>query len=512
MLTRTATVMLNTATNFFRFGLLIVIFFLLTPFIINSIGKEEFGLWSLVFSILGVFGLLDMGFGTGVVKWVSESKASGDFQKRNEILSTVLMIYLVLSVIGIGLVTGMSFFFNTLFSIPLSQHEKATGIFWILAARMLVLYLPLSIFRGILFGEQKIYILNFVQSAFSLIYAGMVFFFLEMDYGIVALAWINLAVMLGEHLTYIVFSQKFCFQLKLSLKLADYKLFKEAASFSFFSFIVQASALILLRADTILIKFFMPLSAVAVYAIALKVTEYIHLVIKQFTNVLMPVVAELKDEGNNEKIRFLMLNASKFAMAPAVMILVMILLYADESIIFWVGESFSAASDILRVLVIAIVLAVPQLSAATVLTMTGNHKYFAYASAIGIPLNIGLSIVLISELGLVGVALGTLLTVLVIDLFVIIKKAYLLYQIKYSALFTRVFLPSFIPGIMQFAVALLLKTFFPPTNLFYLIFVNIPGVIIYGIVFWLFSIEPSERKLLKEKLIKFNKTSPNQGK
>ena len=80
--TRKTTILLNTLTNYLRFGITAVVFFLLTPYIIDRIGTEDFGLWSLVFSILGLFGLMDFGFTTGAVKYVAECKGSGDDERR----------------------------------------------------------------------------------------------------------------------------------------------------------------------------------------------------------------------------------------------------------------------------------------------------------------------------------------------------------------------------------------------------------------------------------------------
>ena len=60
---RTAQVVLNTASNYARFALNVLIWLVLTPYMINKLGKEAFGLWSLIFSVVGFLGLMDMGFG-----------------------------------------------------------------------------------------------------------------------------------------------------------------------------------------------------------------------------------------------------------------------------------------------------------------------------------------------------------------------------------------------------------------------------------------------------------------
>src|SRR5205807_2011944 len=96
------------------------------------------------------FELLDLGFGTGTVKYVAECKGGNDADRRNRMLSTISIVYLLLTLIaaaGIGL---LALFFNQLFAIPAAQQDKAILLLWILGARVVIFSLPLGLFRGIL--------------------------------------------------------------------------------------------------------------------------------------------------------------------------------------------------------------------------------------------------------------------------------------------------------------------------------------------------------------------------
>ena len=58
---------LNIASSYFRFLTGIAAVVLLTPFIIDSVGVERFGLWSLCLASAGALALLDMGLSTATV-------------------------------------------------------------------------------------------------------------------------------------------------------------------------------------------------------------------------------------------------------------------------------------------------------------------------------------------------------------------------------------------------------------------------------------------------------------
>ncbi len=500
MNTRTAQVVLNTITSYIRFAVSLLVWFFLTPFIINTVGRNDFGLWSLTFSVIGFFGLLDFGFGTGVVKYVAECKGAKNVERRNRILSTLAIVYLTISLIACTSVGALSFFYNHLFSIPDGEHEKAYALLWILAGRSIFLGLPLSLFRGILFGEQKIYLINLIQGVAIVVYALTSWIVLEKGMGIIALAWINFGAMLLEHLGYIYFSYKEVSGLRISFSLAEKKLFREVASFSIYSFIVNVSNLILLKTDPIIIKFFMPLSSVAIYALALKIAENALLLIKQFVNVLTPLIADFKGSGDEQKIRFILINCTKFALAPAVMIAVGGSVFAREGLYFWVGPEFVMGAPVLIVLMIAFTMSVPQLIASNVLTMTGHHKITARVSAMSILINIVCSILLIMPLGFIGVALGTLIATLIIDIFYILKIVFKEYQINYLDYIYRAVLTAVAPGVLQLVLTYGMKIWFPPENLAMIAFELLPGVLLYSSIFFLFFVEPSEKRLLREKL------------
>ncbi|MGB7552037.1 MAG: hypothetical protein WBM15_10825, partial [Chromatiaceae bacterium] len=55
---------LNIASNYLRVIVGIAVMFFLIPFTVGHLGLDLFGLWSLVFAVVGLFGLLDLGFAT----------------------------------------------------------------------------------------------------------------------------------------------------------------------------------------------------------------------------------------------------------------------------------------------------------------------------------------------------------------------------------------------------------------------------------------------------------------
>jgi O-antigen/teichoic acid export membrane protein len=499
-LNRTAQFTLNTAANYGRMLVSIATVAVLTPFIISRIGRDDFGLWSLVISALGFLGLLDLGMGTGVIKYVAQSKASRNIDRRNRILSTLGAVYLAIVAASFAAIAVLSIFFNQIFAIPAAQQQKTATLLWILAVRFVLLAIPLSLFRNALYGEQKVYLINSIQGVATIVYAAGTWVALERGFGLLALAWMNLGAMLLEYVGYMWFAYATIEDLRISPALFDKRLLKEAASFSSAQFLINIAALVLLRTDPLVVKAFLPLSAVAIYAVALKIAENAYLLAKQFTNLLGPLAAELRENAEETKIRFVFVNCTKFAMAPGVMLAVAMYVLGRETLTFWVGQDFAAGGVVLMVLLTSMALDMPGLTSSAVLSMTGHHRITAWAAVVEVVLNVALSVALVRPLGLVGIAVGTLASTVLVDM-VMTYRACQLHGVTYVSYLFRALAPALVPAVPQFGLTWAMKHWSPPDNLISTIMLTIPGAILYMLLFWFLSIERSEKDLLVSKIL-----------
>ena len=85
-----------------------VIAIIITPIILSLVGKEEYGLYSLVYSMMAYFSVLDFGFGNAMIRYVSKNKAENKDDKN--INSLFLIIYCIIAVITLAV--GAVAYFN----------------------------------------------------------------------------------------------------------------------------------------------------------------------------------------------------------------------------------------------------------------------------------------------------------------------------------------------------------------------------------------------------------------
>ncbi|MGA2984377.1 MAG: hypothetical protein ABSG32_11195 [Terriglobia bacterium] len=66
---------------------------LLSPYILHRLGDEAFGVWVLVFSLTGYYGLLDIGIRQSVIRYVAKFAATQDDEQLSRFTNTCLFTY-----------------------------------------------------------------------------------------------------------------------------------------------------------------------------------------------------------------------------------------------------------------------------------------------------------------------------------------------------------------------------------------------------------------------------------
>src|SRR5258707_4935185 len=83
----------NVSSNWVALATNVLVGIFLSPFILHRLGDAAFGIWVLIFSITGYYGLFDLGIRSSVVRYVSKAKASGDLNYASNVISTSLFSY-----------------------------------------------------------------------------------------------------------------------------------------------------------------------------------------------------------------------------------------------------------------------------------------------------------------------------------------------------------------------------------------------------------------------------------
>ncbi len=485
----------DTVTSWIRFFVSASVAFVLTPLMIRELGVVDYGLWTLVFSVLGFLEMIDFGFYNAVIKYVSKCGALKDAEKINEILSTLFFTFVLLALVGMTIVGILALFFNQALGIPPELQNKSLGVLGILGARSLLFGLPLSLFRGVLFGERKITLSNFIGSVSILLYWLIATWVLKSGGGVISLAVVNLLQLVVEHVIYLFCSFYFLENLKISWSVVNFGFIKEAASFSIMQFLGNTSSLLTMRAAPIIIQLFLTLPFVTLYSLPLKVVSYLYIFIKHFTNVLGPLTARLHAQGKKEEIRELFLHSLKAIFAIGAGIVVGGSIFARDFLVLWVGKEFEDASIVFILLLVSLGVNLLQILCCQILSMAERHKelipVFIWSSLI----NVILSVVLIIPFGINGVAFANLLSAIV-GAWLSWRPLHEDYKVGIRDVLHWGLLPVLLPTFILVLAAGLLKGNFEITGFFTLAWMSALLGILFLFVYWKYSLKSAEKNMI----------------
>ena len=454
---------INIISSYARFLMGMLVVLMLTPFTLEMVGIDDFGLWSLCLAVSGLLALLDMGFSTATVKYVAECKGSDKPQARNEAVSTLFLLYATLGIMCLVIViAGIPYAIN-IFDLDTTQAEKFSTVMMISGAALAVA-LPVGVFRSLLIGSGRYDIVNIVEIVGVLLNAGLVVLLLTSQLGVTGLAIANACVLVGVPLLLAPLAYRFISDLKLGIKHVRASRLGELLPLSFYFMLANIAMLVILRSDSLIIKGFLSLSAVAAFAIAARIAEYAYLLNKQLSNALMPLVSQSNGSGDAQTVKLILLDGTRHLAAIAALITGLLFFHAESLIVLWVGEQMIDAVLPLQVLITAVFFSTLQLNAANVLGMSGGHRGVAWTMLGSASLNIVLSITLIPMFGLAGAAIATLISALAIELGIILPRACRQQEVPVGKV-VRNIIPAIACAVPMILLAKFLYTHYPAENL-----------------------------------------------
>ena len=498
---RARDILLNTLTSYLRDAVDILSFIVLVPFLIKTLGTESFGLWSLLWSFISLFSLIDMGVGSSVVKYVGEAKGKGNINRQQQVISTIFWIYLGLGTVLMIAVLPCLLFFNEVFDIPLQQQGSAKTVLLILGVRS-ALGVPLDLFRGLLISFQRYRVANMYRMIATIAYFGSVLIILPDISKLWVLALLNLLMGVVPRVVMMIHAKVSLPGITLHPRYFQRSIVKEIFSFSIYFMIIRVSGLIYTRVDALIIKAYLPLEMVAIYAIAMRLSDTGERFCAQLNRVLTPVVAELQGADDQEKIKEVWYQGAKLTIAMATPLLLGLALLGEPLVRAWTGEEFISAVPVLYWLTSAAMVGIIHGNTHNILSMGGEQRYLAFALLASQVLNVILSILLITPLGIIGVGMATLCSTLPVEVLLIQRKACKMYQSTLWGFYKRTVFPMIPSALIMVGALTIIQSWWKIDTMVEVAGGEFIAIGLFGLSYWWIGFNSNERRYFMDKGLK----------
>lgn len=449
----------NVFSNWTGYAVNVIIALLLSPFILHNLGDIYYGIWTIIVTLTGYYGLLDLGIRGGVSQYITRYYAKNELNRVNHTINTALLLLSIFGIICIILTLLISKYFDNIFEIGEVTNDSLPIIrlCFIIMGLNIAFSLPFAVFSAILISIQRFDISNFIGIITRILSALFIIFVLKEGYGLIGLSIVTTAINILSWILTIIFSFRCVKSLKINFLLLNKISFYEVMDYSLFIFIYRLGEVVVSYSDILIIGYFLGPVAVTYYTIARTLVNYSRNLSQGMTIVLTPVAITIDAQNDLNRLRVLLTRATNFASFLAFPIFVIFIIWGKEFIGLWMGQkyisgiSFTSSATILVFLSIANLVTMIQHATLQIAFGIRKHKFLALLSTFEAVSTTILSIALIKYLGILGVAIGISLPILITR--TIVLPIYIVYFLEMS------FLKYLINSLLKPIICLVLMVF-----------------------------------------------------
>lgn len=435
-------VLRNIFSTWMGYLVTVVVGFLLSPFVVHHLGNTGYGVWTLIVSLTGYFGMLDLGLRQSVGRFVARYVALKDEENVNRTISTAVAMLAGGGLLALAAVAAMNVSFGV-FKVD-HQLEAAARTALVIVGINISIALPMSVFNAVLFSLERFDILNGVSIVSALTRASLVVAFLNSGYGVVALAVITMIGGLAEYSAMAVCAKRLYRPLKISWQAVHFGRCKELFGFGIYRFIWIIANQLIFYTDSVVIGVFLNAAAITYYAIAGSLINYGRNIVALTSDTLYPAAARLDAKKDMAGLRELEILGTTMALLVGLPICLGFLFLGKQFIALWMGKAYVSSAAILIILTIPQITSMSQYTSAIILVGMAKHKMLAYI-ALGEGLaNLILSVLLVRKIGIIGVAWGTVIPHAISTAVVVPLYTLSILKMRWSTYLTRAFIRPFI--------------------------------------------------------------------
>lgn len=406
----------NTVSNYLRTVLRLASGLVLFRLTFQQLPAEQFGFYSLLWSLFGYTILLDFGLGFTAQKAVAEKTATGRIDELNELVATIFWAFAAIGGLLLAAFVAGRPYFLAWTKVSPDNLAPFSSAYLVFAAGLAGAF-PLGIFPEMLRGLQRIDLANGIAIGATLVNLVLLGWALLAHWPFAVIVLISVATTVAPSaLAWLVVRARIP-GLSLHPRHCRLRAIRGVLAFSLVAYLITFTHLIMSRTDQAVISFTLGVGFVALYQAGYKVSEMFGMFCVQMQDALTPAAARLNIQGDASGLRDLLLRSTQFTvlltiplyglsaayLAPLIRLLTGLPALDDAT--YWVGQALLLATFSSLV---------TNSCSKRILMMCGWEKKLLSLSLADAGANLALSLVLVYRLGVLGVAIGTLIPTVLI--------------------------------------------------------------------------------------------------
>lgn len=385
-----------------------------TPYMLRCLGQNDYGVYSLVASVITYLTILDFGFGNAVVRYTAQFRARGETRKQWEMFGMFVIVYLVIGLIAF--LGGLGLYFNveTLFDRTMTVDDLAQArTMMLLLTVNLAFTFPMSIFGSIISAYENFVFSRVVNILRILLSTAVMIAVLAMGYKAVSLVVVQTVFNLATLVANWVFC-RYRLKIKIIFGKFDWKFMKEIAIYSFWIFLNAIMDKIYWGTGQFVLGSMVGTVAVAIFSVAILLQHMYMQFSVSISSVLLPRVTAMVTHNNDHwAISDVFIRTGRIQNLIMSFILSAYIIFGQSFVDLWAGRDYAQSYEVTLLFFIALFIPLIQNTGIVILQARNQMKFrsllylvISIASLIG-------QIILARHYGVMGCAWSITIALLV---------------------------------------------------------------------------------------------------
>jgi len=471
---------------------------LYTPYMLRMMGQSEYGLYSLVASVIAYLTVLDLGFGNAIVRYTAKFRAEKKTEEQYEMFGMFFLLYLVIGIIAFGIGLGLYFNVDTLFGNTMTAVELGRArIMMLLLVANLAFTFPMSIWGSIIQAYEDFVFQKSLNIIRIILNTVVMICLLHFGYKAVAMVVVQTIFnVLTLVINFIYCRRKLNIHIYFRFRHFHWGFLKEVAIYSFWIFLNAIMDRVYWSTGQFVLGAMVGTAAVAVFAIAIQLEGMYMQFSTAISSVFLPkVTAMVATNRSRKEISDLFIRTGRIQYIVLAYILSGFIIFGRQFIELWAGAGYSDAYMISLLFFIPLTVPLIQNLGITILQARNEMKFRSVLYIIIALVSLAMQIVLTRHFGGIGCAMGVS-GALVVGQILIMNVYYRRRQdLDIMTFWKEISKMSIIPIVLIFSSMLVIRHFFALDSWGKLILGIAAFSSVYIPLFFRFSMTDDERNL-----------------
>ena len=427
---------------------------LFTPWMINTIGKEDYGLYTLAMSVISLF-VFDFGLGSAITRFVSKYLSENRQDLVDKLLGMVFKLYLLGDITILVSLSIVYFFLPSMYQGLTSTEMIDFKIVFLIAALFCVISFPFIPLNGILTSYEKFIQLKSCDLIHKILVIVLMTICLVCGGGLFSLVIVNsIAGIVIILLKLAVLGRKRLHTIEWHYK--DRSLLKAILSFSIWVTIIQLAQRCIFNISPSILAVYSNAASLSILGVAICLEGYTYTFANAINGMFLPKVSRMIASNNRDEILRLMIRVGRLQIYIIGLICVGFICTGKDFIYAWLGEDFCEIYPCALLIILPSFLQLPQEIGSTTIIAEGKVKLQAYAFLTMAIVNLILAFPLSKHFGIIGlctsIMLAYLLRTILMDI-ILYKELKIKISVFFRESYVRI-LPSIVVATIATLVAI----------------------------------------------------------